>query len=85
MKGYVFEQLSKGNQYLKTLAVLKRYISVTYESGPTMMSLFTAKPNKPKIKPPGAEPTPTRQVGSDGKATRTTFDKEMFKLDVKAY
>ena len=49
------------------------------------MSLFTAKPNKPRIKPPGTEPTPTRQVRSDGKATQITFDEEMFKLDVKAY
>ena len=85
MKGHVFEQPSKGNQYLETLTVLKRYTSVTYESGPAMMSLFTAKPTKPKIKPPGAEPTPTGKVGADGKATRTTFDEEMFKLDVKAY
>ena len=69
MKGYVFEQLAKGNQYLETLAVLKRYTSVTYESGPAMMSLFSAKPTKPRIKPPGAEPTPTGQVRSDGKAT----------------
>ena len=85
MKGYVFEQLAKGNQYLETLAVLKCYASVSYESGPAMMSLFSAKPAKPKIKLPGVEPTPTGQVGSDGKATRTTFDEEMFKLAVKAY
>ena len=85
MKGYVFEQPAKGNQYLETLAMLKRYTSVTYESGPAMMALFSAKPSKPKIKAPGAEPTATGKVGSDGKATRTTFDEEMFKLDVKAY
>ena len=85
MKGYVFEQPAKGNQYLETLAVLKCYASVSYESGPAMMSLFSAKPTKPRIKPPGTEPTPTGKVGSDGKATQTTFDEEMFKLDVKAY
>ena len=85
MKGYVFEQPTRGNQYLETLAMLKRYSSVTYKSGRVMLSLFSAKPSEPTIKTPGAEPTATGKVGPDGKKERTTFDEEMFRLDIKAY
>ena len=85
MKGYIFEQPTRGNQYLETLAMLKRYSSVTYKSGRVMLSLFTAKPSQPTIKAPGAEPTATGKVGPDGKKARTTFDEEMFRLDIKAY
>ena len=85
MKGYVFEQPTRGNQYLETLAMLKRYSSVTYKSGRVMLSLFSAKPSQPMIKTPGAEPTATGKVGPEGKKERTTFDEEMFRLDIKAY
>ena len=34
---------------------------------------------------PGAEPIATGKVGPDGKKERTTFDEEMFRLDIKAY
>ena len=85
MKGYVFEQPTRGNQYLETLAMLKRYSSVTYKSGRVLLSLFSAKPTQPTIKTPGAEPTATGKLGPDGKKERTTFDEEMFRLDIKAY
>lgn len=85
MKGYVFEQPTRGNQYLETLAMLKRYSSVTYKSGRVMLCLFSAKPSQPTIEAPGAEPTATGKVGPDGKKERTTFDEEMFRLDIKAY
>lgn len=42
MTGHVFELPMKGNQYATTLTVLKRYASVTYDSGPAMASLFAS-------------------------------------------
>ena len=45
MTGHVFELPVKGNQYATTLAVLKRYVSVTYDSGPATASLFAKTPS----------------------------------------
>ena len=84
MTGHVFELPVKGNQYATTLAVLKRYISVTYDSGPAMASLFTKTPSTPTITTPGSAPKATGKT-KEGQALVTEFDTEMFKLDCKAY
>ena len=70
MTGHVFELPVKGNQYATTLAVLKRYVSVTYDSGPAMASLFAKTPSTPTITTPGSAPKATGKT-KEGQALVT--------------
>ena len=80
MTGHVFELPVKGNQYAMMLAVLKCYVSVTYDSGLAMASLFAKTPSTPtSITTPGSAPKATGKT-KEGQALVTEFDTEMFKL-----